>query len=125
MYIVGGDLEVPRFVNLPGWNQFSVVQFSGRTTSENYSQRYYDAEGDLRTDNFYVSHGYYNQREEEVRYCNSCNIDEMSNYYNSLVVPPYFPLDITGQMDRIYSQEELDYLKQIRVEPEYYSIIFR
>jgi hypothetical protein len=42
---------------------------------------------------------------------------------SNLTIPDYLPLTISGQINRIYSQAELDYLNKLGIEPVQYSII--
>lgn len=55
----------------------------------------------------------------------SNNCSDPYNYYNSLAVPAYIPLALSGQIDRIYSQAEMDYLDSLGIQPEQYSIILQ
>jgi len=54
---------------------------------------------------------------------NGCS--DPNTYYNSLTVPNYIPLVLSGQIVRIYSQAEQDYLANFGIQPEQYSIILQ
>ncbi len=66
--------------------------------------------------------------QESTFLCDPCYSVDNSHYaedlYASLPVPDFLPLPITGRYRRVYSQEELDALSVLEIEPEYYDLIF-
>ena len=119
---------IPGLGTLKSSEQFKFVQVNKHSPIESYELfnqpniyyeslqvgfelKYYGRTGVL-------SPGYYQSSGEDLGLC-------YSECFENLPLQEPFSLALTAQMDRVYTQKELDHLKTKGITPQYYSIIFK
>ncbi|MEK6683279.1 MAG: hypothetical protein AABY46_01325 [Nitrospirota bacterium] len=114
------------------YDQWELVQLSGyglgadsgdsrreiikNETTGGYAAHFYRTSLTIRMESYV---------QESAFLCDPCmDYQYVGDLYAKLPVPDSMPLTVTGLYRRIYTQEELDALSALEIQPEYYDLVF-